>query len=739
MTRGATQTVAAYAFIAALPMLIASALRPSLSVQASDVVTWRQQVAPIVFKNCTSCHHAGGSGPFSLTSYQEAKRWSSVMQTVTASRYMPPWLPAPGHDEFVGDRRMSEADIATIRRWVQQGMKEGDGADPAPPTYSSDWELGPPDLILEMTSPLQVPASGQDLFMNFALPTEITSTRWIRAMQIKPGSPRLVHHANVIIDRTASLRRAHPESWRSGVPGMDILVDSGESFDPDSHFLFWKPDSTALVEPASMPWRLDPGNDLVLNMHLKPTGKVEQVQARIGLYFSDKPATEHPMLLQLEHDDKLDIPAGDKSFVIQDSLTLPVAVDVLGVYPHAHYLGKELEGWATLPNGESRSLVLIRDWDINRQSVYRLSKPLRLPRGTVLHMRYTYDNSSANLRNPNSPPIRVRAGNRSVDEMGHLWLQVLPRPEPGTTSDGRTQLEKAWMQNRLTKDPNDTVALYNLGSLAMMSGDGKQAASLYQRVLAIHPGDVRTMTSIASASAIEGDWRAAQKQYRAAVEKDASYTDAAFDLAQIDLRHDDLPEAESLLRALSRAHPDDAAIHAELGTTLATRKSPDEAKQQFQEALGLDARNVEALSGLGKLDLDAQDPRGAQPFLLRALAEKPDAECEHLLALSYAESDDIVQALIHLKLWQQLAPADAGPHRALAQVYSLQKRFSEALTEQRMVISLDPENASDWNDLGALEARGGDFTAARREFERALQLDPNNETAEANLARIKPH
>jgi hypothetical protein len=571
MNREAAQSVAGCALIAALPLLIAIALRPSLSVRASDEVTWRQQVAPIVYKNCTSCHHAGGSGPFSLTSYQDAKRWSSVMESVTASRYMPPWLPEPGHGEFLGDRHMSVADITTIRRWVQQGMKEGDGPEPIAPTYSADWELGPPDLILEMTSPLQIPATGQDLFMNFALPAEVTSTRWIRAMQIKPGFPRLVHHANVIIDRTASLRRAHPDTWRNGVPGMDILIDSGETFDPDSHFLFWKPDSTALVEPASMPWRLDPGNDLILNMHLKPTGKVEQVQARIGLYFSDKAATEHPMLLQLEHDDKLDIPAGDKAFVIQDSLTLPVAVDVLGVYPHAHYLGKQMEGWATLPNGESRSLVLIRDWDIDRQSVYRLATPLRLPRGTVLHMRYTYDNSSDNVRNPNSPPIRVKAGNRSVDEMGHLWLQVLARPEAGAASDGRRLLEKAWMENRLGKDPNDALALYNLGSLAMMSGDGKQATSLYQRALALQPGDVRTMTSLASAFALEGDWRTAQQQYRAAVEKDSTYTDAAFDLAQIDLRHDNLPEAESLLRAMITAHPDDAASHAELGTTLAAR------------------------------------------------------------------------------------------------------------------------------------------------------------------------
>ena len=150
---------------------------------------------------------------------------------------------------------------------------------------------------------------------------------------------------------------------------MDLLVDSGDRFDPDSHFLFWKPDSTALVEPEGMPWRLDPGNDLVLNMHLKPTGKPETVQARIALYFTPKPATEQPMLLQLEADGKLDIPAGDANFVVEDHLKLPVAVEVLGIYPHAHYLGKRMEAWVTLPDGERRTLILIKDWDIDRQSV----------------------------------------------------------------------------------------------------------------------------------------------------------------------------------------------------------------------------------------------------------------------------------------------------------------------------------------------------------------------------------
>src|SRR6202034_382199 len=206
---------------------------------------------------------------------------------------------------------------------------------------------------------------------NFILPYPLDQTHYIRAMEIRPGTPQVVHHANITIDRTASLRRQFPKDWQNGIGGMDLIVDAGSRFDPDSHFLFWKPDSPALIEPSGMPWRIDPGNDLILNMHLKPTGKIETLQATVGLYFADKPATAHPMLLQLEHDAALDIPADDAAFAIEDYLKLPIDVDVLGVYPHAHYLGKKLEDYAILPNGEKKWLILIRDWDIDRQSVYR--------------------------------------------------------------------------------------------------------------------------------------------------------------------------------------------------------------------------------------------------------------------------------------------------------------------------------------------------------------------------------
>ena len=303
--------------VCAVSLLGGLALIPQGRVQASEApVTFSRQIAPILYANCVSCHHSGGSGPFALTTYAEAKRWGGVMKDVTETRYMPPWLPAEGHGRFAGDRRLRTEDIALIRRWVEGGMAQGDAKEaPTPPTFASEWSLGTPDLVIEVDSPMQVPAGGTDLFRNFVLPVPIGETRWVRAMEIKPGSPQVVHHANVLIDRTASLRRMHPADWKQGIPGMDVTLDSGDRFDPDGHFLEWKPDSTALLEAPGMPWRLDPGNDLVLNEHLKPTGKVETVRARIGLYWAKEPATKLPILVELERDANLNIPAGAKDFM----------------------------------------------------------------------------------------------------------------------------------------------------------------------------------------------------------------------------------------------------------------------------------------------------------------------------------------------------------------------------------------------------------------------------------------
>ena len=707
----------------------------------SAQLTWSQDIAPILYKNCTTCHHPGGAGPFSLLTYADAKRRGAQVVTVTQSRFMPPWLPEPGYGDFADNRRLSETDLAKLRRWLQAGMLEGDSKQaPAAPVYDSAWQLGKPDLILKQAQPFTLQAGGTDVFRNFVFPNPLKTGHYVRAMEIRPGAPQVVHHANVLIDRTESFRRQNPE-WQQGIQGMEILLDAGNTFDPDSHFLFWKPDTPAIIEPAGMPWRLDAGNDLILNIHLKPSGKAETIDSEIGLYFTDTPPDKQPMLLQLDRDDALDIPAGDARFVVEDSLTLPADVEVLGIYPHAHYLGKDMQAWAMLPGGQKKWLIWIRDWDIDRQSVYRYREPFVLPKGTVVHMRYVYDNSAANPRNPHNPPVRVHTGNRSEDEMSHLWLQVLPvHTKPGEP-DPRLLLEEAWMRNRLRKSPDDRVSLYNLGAALAGQGRYKEAVEVYERDRKAHPEDARVLTALGASLDGAGDLQGAREALgKAARAPDASQTqrcDAEFDLASLDLRHEQLQEAERGFRTQLASCPDDAGAHSGLAAALLAEGQAGSAGDEYRHSLELDPENLQAALGLAGIELDAGENAEAIRQLTIAIHGHPASEEAHgQLARAYAQSGDLAHAQLELQRAAELKPGDAAVHSALSQVLGQTGHLDEAIAEQKLALKLAENDADGWNNLGVLEARSGKVEPARKDFQRALALQPSHEQARANLARL---
>jgi Flp pilus assembly protein TadD/mono/diheme cytochrome c family protein len=721
-------------------LVLAAALSGVHAAPQEPAVTWSRQVAPLVYSNCTTCHHPGGAGPFSLLTYEDARRWGPQMATVTASRYMPPWLPEHGYGDFADERRLTNDEIALIAKWVQTGMPQGDpSASPAAPTYHETWQYGTPDLILTVPQPFALAASGTDVFRNFVLPYPLKQSHYIRAMEIRPAVPQIVHHANILIDRTASFRRAHPAEWKAGVPGMELEVDTGNEFDPDSNFLFWKPDTPVLVEPDGMPWRLDPGNDLILNMHLKPSGKPELAAAQIGLYFTDQPPAKKPMLIQLEHDDALDIPPGARNFLVEDSLRLPVDVEVLGIYPHSHYLGKRLEAWATLPDQQKKSLILIPNWDIDRQSVYRYRNPVFLPKGSVVHMRYLYDNSSANPHNPHAPPVRVKAGNRSEDEMAHLWLQVLPVNTPSKGPDPRLLLEEAWMRNWLSKDPNDIIPLYNLASALAGQGKYQEAIVAYRHALALHPGDERTLNELGAALENSGDWQQAQKVFKQDVAAHPETCNARFNLARSDLKHDQASAAEEQFRTMLAQCPADAAVHSGIGVALESEGQLEAAGAELHAALQIDPQDYTALLNLGNLALQANQPSQAAEFLEAAVKQRPtDADAHQQLAEAYGLSGRIDDAINQLHQAIALSPDNPDLHSLLSQALAGTGQLEQAIDERKAALRLRANDADEWNNLGVLEAKAGRLAEAREDFRRALQLAPDHAQARANLQRLPP-
>ncbi len=595
---------------------------------AAAPVTYYQQIAPIIYHNCSACHRPGESAPFSLLGYEDVKRRAAQIGAVTKKRYMPPWLPEHGYGEFADERRLTDEQIQLIQDWVKQGAPAGSAAHaPQPPKFKDEWQLGTPDLVLRADRPYHLAPDGQEVFWNFILPVPITTTRWIKAVEVRPGNSRAFHHANVIIDRSHSARR-HEIAPGAGFPGMDLsaLAVEEETFDPDGHFLSWKPGSPPVVEPDGMSWRASPGMDLVLNVHMRPTGKPETVSPTIGLYFTGKPRTQYPMLVQLEHDGALDIPAGDKDFLVTDEFRTPLDLNVLAIYPHAHYLGKLLEAYATLPDGTRRWLVRIPDWDLSWQGVFRYRKPVFLPKGSLIEMRYHYDNSADNVRNPNSPPKEVKAGNQATDEMGHFWLQVLPVQE----GDQRATIEDAIMRRRLTKYPGDFTANYILGDLMLTQGNRTAAIPYFEAAAAADPTSVVAATELGVALFGASRLPEAEQQFRRALEIDRGYTDARFDLASVEAaraeweaaandfaevlkerpengkarRHlgdvlylwaDDLAKAGNAEEALNRYRGSlefrgpDAEVHTKMALMLARLGRLSEADSEVSEALKLDA------------------------------------------------------------------------------------------------------------------------------------------------------
>ena len=585
-------------------LAMALALRAGTGVDAQSnggqQVTFNRDIAPIILQSCARCHRPGESGPFSLLTYDDVKKRARQIAVVTRDRFMPPWLPEAQSLKFADEMRLSDDEIATIKKWVDAGTPEGNPADlPPQPKWVEGWQLGEPDLVLKAAKPYQLPPGGSDMYWNFILPVPIDRTRWVKAVEIRPGDKRFVHHANILVDRQ-QISRQREKTPGDGFEGMEIKIES-ETFDPDSHFLFWKPGTVPYVEADGMALRLDKGTDLVLNVHLQPSGKPETIQPTVGLYFTDLPATKFPMLLQLQDDSKLDIPAGAKNFAVSDELTLPIDVDLLAIYPHAHYLGQDLQATANLPDGSTKTLIHIPQWNLNWQAVYRYAEPVVLPKGTMISMRYVYDNSDDNALNPNHPPERVRGGNRSKDEMAHLWLQVLPRNFDSQAGDPRMLLQEALARHNIHNNPEDFEAHYNLASMLQARGDAADAQTEYEAALRIRPEDATANNALGAVLLASGQAGRAVLYLQTATQNAPDYFDAHYNLGNALASADNFRAAAREFAAAVRIRPDDADAHANLGSALAELGNYAEAKEQFKRALEINPAHVLARENLLQL------------------------------------------------------------------------------------------------------------------------------------------
>jgi len=395
-----------------------AALLLSLALPDEEV-TYSKHVAPILFKHCASCHRPGEIGPFPLLEYKDAARRAGHLREVTSEGRMPPWKAAPQEHRFRDERRLTDEEKRTIARWADSGAKEGDPKDlPALPKFPEGWQLGSPDVVLKMAKPFTVPATGRDVYRCFVIPIPTDGDKTVAAVEFRPGNPKVVHHAILYTDALGQGRKKDPDgSGYASYGGPGILPTGGLGG--------WAPGATPRFLPEGMGLWLRKGSDLVLQVHYHPSGKEEQDQSQVGVYFTKKPAERIVTGIAVASRG-LYIPAGAKEHrVAAQSEPLPVDANAVAIAPHMHMIGRKMKVAAALPDGGSIQLIDVQDWDFNWQGSYQYEKTVRLPKGTVIKLEAVYDNSKDNPQNPSDPPKPVRWGEQTTDEMCLLGVQVV--------------------------------------------------------------------------------------------------------------------------------------------------------------------------------------------------------------------------------------------------------------------------------------------------------------------------
>ncbi len=452
------------------------------TISSMAETTFNDNIAPLIHENCTGCHRPGQSGPFPLITYQDVRKRSGTIEEVLLDRYMPPWKPVNENIHFANDRRLSDEEIELFRAWVKAGTPEGDPKKkPVLPDFPSTWYLGKPDLVLTMKGSFEVPAEGRDIYRSFLFPLQLPEDRWVKAVELRPKAKSSVHHALFFIDSSGEARKDDGKDGQAGFRGMSFLrgqfTAGGDpvagAFGGASGLGGHVPGATPAKLPGDLAMFLPKGSDIVMQTHFHPSGKKETEQAELALYFTDKAPDKNLVPIQLPpifgRTARIDIPAGEKNYLVEDRMTLPVPVEAVLVGGHAHYICRTMTMTATLPDGKVMTLLDIQDWDLDWQDRYQFEKPISLPAGTVLKSKITYDNSAGNPENPFSPPRRIKWGQESTDEMGSITLTVIPKNKedaPALTNAQRTHLVQSVARRVMPEKEKMEVQSYD------SNGDG---------------------------------------------------------------------------------------------------------------------------------------------------------------------------------------------------------------------------------------------------------------------------
>jgi hypothetical protein len=398
----------------------------------SQQVTYAEQIAPIIYKHCATCHRSGEIAPFPLANYAEVKSHGSLIKYVTGIEYMPPWKPQKHLREYRNQNFLSADEIAQIAQWVDGGMPRGDiSKEPPFPVFPSGSQIGHPDLVVSFAKKYLHKGNGVDEYRYFVIPTNLTEDKYLVGLEVRPGNTKVVHHTLIWADSTSTSRDADAATPEYGFEGSGSAV-AGQL---NNQLPGYVPGQKPILFTDGLAMRIPKGSDLLLQMHYAPSATDEWDSTSINLFFAKTPPTRRvesyvmlPIPGVLQNDVFIIPPNQVKQF--HGKITLPFDVTFLGLAPHCHLLGKDWQVYAILPDGTRLDAININTWDFNWQGSYYFKKPLILPRGTEIHALATYDNTTDNPNNPNNPPKIISWGEKTSDEMYYLPL-VYMQYKPG--------------------------------------------------------------------------------------------------------------------------------------------------------------------------------------------------------------------------------------------------------------------------------------------------------------------
>lgn len=334
-----------------------------------------------------------------LITYKQARPWAAAIREAVLLKRMPPWFADPHYGKFLNDRSLTQSDIDTLAAWADGGALEGDPSlAPKPVAFVDGWNIGSPDMVLEMPEEFAIPAEGTIEYKYFTIPTKFTEDRWVRMAEVRPGNRALVHH---VIAYVKPPRKPEDEGDKKK-DRKEFLVGYAPGAVPE----IMEPGRAKLIKA---------GSEIVFQVHYTANGRPGTDRSKVGLIFAKEPPRERVLTVAASNN-KFVIPPGSADYQVDSKYTLTRDSTLLSLFPHMHLRGKDFEYRVTLPGGETRTLLKVPGYSFSWQLTYTLDRPLALPKGSVIECTAHYDNSANNKFNPD-PAKEVRWGDQSWEEM----------------------------------------------------------------------------------------------------------------------------------------------------------------------------------------------------------------------------------------------------------------------------------------------------------------------------------